>query len=140
MTDLAAPITKIFMAISYSGAMEENAVAAVIKQAKGGYQHARRNPTTAASLIERAKAVMPSAMHDAQEAFSNFFSNTSAMAKFPATWLPLESTCMARLESSKKAAKVYSDWMADLSKVMDVSTLKPKASAKANETPRRWIS
>ena len=35
--------------------------AAVIKQAKDGYQHARRNPTTATSLIERAKAVMPNA-------------------------------------------------------------------------------
>ena len=68
---------------------------------------------------ERAKAVMPNAMHAAQEAYSNFFSNTSVMAKFPATWLPLESTCMAHLESSKKAAKVYSDWMANLSEVME---------------------
>jgi hypothetical protein len=116
--------------------MQENSAAAVIMQARDGFQHARRNPSTAASLTERAKAVMPNAMHDAQEAFSNFFSNTSAMAKFPASWLPLESTCMARLESSKKAAKVYNDWMADLSEVMEDSPLKQKAPAKVKENAK----
>ena len=136
LTDLAAPITKIFMAIGYSSAMQENSAAVVIMQARDGFQHARRNPSTAASLTERAKAVMPNAMHDAQEAFSNFFSNTSAMAKFPASWLPLESTCMARLESSKKAAKVYNDWMADLSEVMEDSPLKQKAPAKVKENAK----
>ena len=94
LTDLAAPLTKTFEEIGYSGAMEENSAAAAIKEVKDSYQHAHRNPSTAASLTERAKAVMPNAMHDAQEAYINFFSNSSAMAKFPATWLPLESTCM----------------------------------------------
>ena len=55
------------------------------------------------------------------------------MAKFPATWLPLESTCMAHLESSKKAAKVYSDWMADLSEVVEDSPLKQNAAVTTND-------
>ena len=81
------------------------------------------------------------AMHDAQEAYSNFLSNTSAilMAKFPATWLPLESTRMAHLESSKKAAKVYSGWMADLSEVMEDihASLKKKAAIKTKDNSKK---
>ena len=47
-----------------------------------------------------------------------------------------ESTCMAHLVSSKKAAKVYSDWMADLSEVMDDSPLKLKAASKTKDNTK----
>ena len=43
---------------------------------------------------------------------------------------------MARTVSSKKAAKVYSDWMADLSEVMDDSPLKLKAAVKTKDNTK----
>ena len=78
-------------------------------------------------------------MIEAQEAFGNFFGSSSALALFPESWLPLDSTMdsteTSRLNSSKKSAKVYNDLMADLKEVMDDSVLKRDDKGAAEAPP-----
>ena len=132
LTDAMVPISALFQELGYTGAQEANSFASILKEAREGFQHARRNVETAPSVLKRAKELIPKAVVEAQEAYSNFVGSSSALAPFPEHWLPLDSTATAKLESSKRAAKAYNDLMADLKEVMEDSPLK---RAKPTPTP-----
>ena len=124
VTDLMAPVTILFEELGYEGAQQENSFASLLGEARQGFLHARRNPDTAPSVIRHTKELIPKAVVEAQEAYSNFFGSSSALALFPESWLPLDSTATSRLNSAKRSAKVYNDLMADLKEVMDDSVLR----------------
>ena len=114
LADLASPLTKIFLEIGYSGAMEENSVVAVLKEPwhcsltdrEGEDSDAKRHARYTGSL---------------QQLLQQYFSHGKVSSNVAAHGVYLHGTSRVSLESSNKAAKVYSDWMADLSELMDVT-------------------
>ena len=56
------------------------------------------------------------------------------MAPFPDHWLKLESKCLDRVDSTKRAAQTFMRWKADLGEVMDA--MQPAAQPAANPAKR----
>ena len=119
--DLMGPISKLFSLLGYGDAHEEWSCAAVLVQGIEGYRHDGNYPMTSLVVQQRSREMMLDAFKDAQGVWSSFFRHKSVAAPFPITWLSEESTCDMALEATKKSARTFTEWSADLGSLVQAS-------------------
>ena len=134
LTDLMSPMQRFFSELGYGGAEEENSCAALLGATLLGYQEARRQPVTSKSVFNRSREAWFQALKEANQTFSDFYDDSSAVAPFPDHWLKLESKCLDRVDSTKRAAQTFMRWKADLGEVMDA--MQPAAQPAATPAKR----
>ena len=79
------------------------------------------------------------ALKEANQTFSDFYDDSSAVAPFPTHWLKLESKCLDRVDSTKKAAQTFLQWKADLGQVMDATATVSKLHHQPSALPQRHM-
>ena len=131
LTDLMSPMQRFFSEFGYGGSEEENSCAVLLGATLQGYQEARRQPATSKSVFNRSREAWLQALKEANQAFGDFYDDSSAVAPFPSHWLKLESNCLDRVDSTKKAAQTFLRWKADLGEVM--GALQPQQAAPTNK-------
>lgn len=86
------------------------------------------------SVQSFSRSLVSSAERSKPETFSDFYDDSSAVAPFPDHWLKLESKCLDRVDSTKRAAQTFMRWKADLGEVMDA--MQPAAQPAATPAKR----
>ena len=86
---------------------------------------------TAFIIQQKSHEMMLDAFKDSQEAWSSFFRDKSAAAPLPVAWLSEESTCDMALQATKKSARTYTEWSADLGSLVQTSPFLQQPAQKA---------